>query len=203
MSDFLEVPRRDKWRKRCQRKFRRRRYRIWTCYRPPLRKTNGGASRRRVREKEKTKTTSIFCCAKKMREREMRETKQAYLQRERERESRMGPRESGEKERSEYGRQADSLSLSFAAAYSVSFIFLLRQLLFILCFPPQLREILSLLFVFLFFCFFWEELLFVYFCFLISFYPIIVVDQLHLQLAIIVQFNSKVTFFFFIYLFIF
>ena len=67
--NFLEVPRRNKWRKRCQRKFRRRRYRTWTCYRPPFRKTHGGAGRRSERERER-KTISVFCCVKKKKMRE-------------------------------------------------------------------------------------------------------------------------------------
>ena len=135
MSDFLEVPRRDKWRKRCQRKFRRRRYRTWTCYRPPLRKTNGGASRRSEREREREreyKTTSVFCCV-----REMRETIGLFIERERERECVL------------YGATGISLSLSVsAAAYSVLFL----SFFFVsFCFPPHLCEIIiiSLLFVFL------------------------------------------------------
>ena len=47
MSDEneIQIPQQHKRRKRCWRKFRRRRYRIWRCYRPPLRKTTSAEGR--------------------------------------------------------------------------------------------------------------------------------------------------------------
>ena len=133
MSDFLEVPRRDKWRKRCQRRFRQRRYRTWTCYRPPLRKTNGGASRWSERERERKQNDQCFLLC----ERNERDYRLIYRERERERECVL------------YGATGISLSLCVsAAAYSVLFL----SFFFVsFCFPPHLCEIIiiSLLFFFL------------------------------------------------------
>ena len=156
MSDFLEVPRRDKWQKRCQRKFRRRRYRTWTCYRPPLRKTNGGASRRsereRERERERIQNDQCFLLC----ERNERDYRLIYRERERERECVL------------YGATGISLSLSLSLLQLIQFFFYLFSSSAFVFLPTCVK-----LLLFPCFLFFWEELLFVYFCFLISFYPII------------------------------